>query len=183
MLFGLGCNKVSRCFLKANRKENKVGEGESDRHKKKHIQNKSPSTLAAPPSLSAPPFFFKIPHSQAGYSPSSKATGSFFPLTKFNPFNGVPAATELFTVGAAFSALLGACSSAAEGDELNGVEKGCAAPVDVAAEGVWAEVEGLPCRGAAVAERGCVVVMLRRKGRARGRWMAVRRQRVQFIVV
>ena len=34
----------------------------------------------------------------------------------------------------------------------------------------------------AVAERDGVVVMVRRKGRARGRWMAVRRQRVQFIV-
>jgi hypothetical protein len=69
-----------------------------------NIQNKSPSTLPAPLALS-PPFFFKIPHSQEGYSPSSNATGSFLPLVKFKPFNGVPAATELFTVGAAFSAL------------------------------------------------------------------------------
>lgn len=96
------------------------------------------------------------------------------PLTKFKPFNGVPAATELFTVGAAFSAL-GACSSEAEGDALAGVEKGCAAPVDVAAEGVCEELFGLPCRGEAVDLRKGVVVMARRKGRAMGRWVAVRR--------
>ena len=67
---------------------------------------------------------------------------------KFKPFNGVPAVTELFTVGAAFSLLLGAWSSAAEGEALRDVEKGCAAPVDVAAEGVCEELFGLPCRGA-----------------------------------
>ena len=122
-------------FLKSKQSGKEVGKrGKGKRRNKKNIQNKSPSTLAAPSLLSAP-FFFKIPHNQVGYSPSSNATGSFFPLTKFNPFNGVPAATELLTVGAAFSAL-GAWSSAAEGDELRGVEKGCAAPVDVAAEGV-----------------------------------------------
>ena len=63
------------------------------------------------------------------------------------------------------------------------MEKGCAAPVDVAAEGVCEELFGLPCRGEAVDLRVEVVVMARRKGRAMGRWMAVRRQRVQFIVV
>jgi hypothetical protein len=49
------------------------------------------------------------------------------------------------------------------------VEKGCAAPVDVAAEGVCEELFGLPCRGEAVDLRAGVVVMARRKGRARGR--------------
>jgi hypothetical protein len=68
----------------------------------KNVQNKSPSMDPASVALS-PAFFFRIPHSQEGYSPSSKATGSFFPFIKFKPFNGVPAATELFTVGAAFS--------------------------------------------------------------------------------
>lgn len=112
-----------------------------------NVQNKSPSTDPASAALS-PPFFFKIPHSQVGYSESSKATGSFFPLIKFRPLSGVPAETELFTVGAAFCAL-GACSSAADGEGVKGVENGCAAPVDVAAEGVCEELFGLPCRGAA----------------------------------
>ena len=67
---------------------------------------------------------------------------------KFKPFSGVPAVTELFTVGAAFCAL-GACSSAADGEGVKGVENGCAAPVEVAADGVWAELVGFPCRGAA----------------------------------
>jgi hypothetical protein len=62
------------------------------------------------------------------------------------------------------------------------VEKGCAAPVDVAAEGVCEELSGLPCRGAAVDRRDGVVVIARRKGRATGRWIAVRRQRLQIIV-
>jgi hypothetical protein len=62
------------------------------------------------------------------------------------------------------------------------VEKGCAAPVDVAAEGVCEELSGLPCRGAAVDRTIGVVVMARRKGRATGRWIAVRRQRLQIIV-
>lgn len=115
--------------------------------RKTNVQNKSPSTDAASAALS-PPFFFKIPHSHVGYSESSKATGSFFPLIKFKPFSGVPAVTELFTVGAAFSAL-GLWSSAADGDGVKGVENGCAAPVDVAADGVCEELFGLPCRGAA----------------------------------
>ena len=113
-----------------------------------NIQNKSPSTAPASAAPApSPPFFFRIPHSQLGYSESSSATGSFFPFKKFNPFSGVPAVTELFTVGACFSAL-GACNSAAEGEGVKGVEKGCAAPVDVAAEGVCEDELGLPCRGA-----------------------------------
>jgi hypothetical protein len=95
----------------------------------------------------------------------------------------VPAATELFTVGAAFSALLGAWRDAAEGEVLKGVEKGCAAPVDVAAGGVCEELSGLPVRGEAVERMGVVVVRARRKGRVVGRWIAVRRQRLQIIVV
>jgi hypothetical protein len=75
--------------------EGRMGKG-------KNVQNKSPSTDPASVALS-PAFFFRIPHSQEGYSPSSKATGSFFPFIKFKPLSGVPAATELFTVGAAFS--------------------------------------------------------------------------------
>jgi hypothetical protein len=86
-------------------------------------------------------------------------------------------------VGAALSALLGAWREAAEGEAVKGVEKGCAAPVDVAAGGVCEEeLSGLPVRGEAVERRGVVVVRARRKGRVVGRLMAVRRQRVQIIV-
>jgi hypothetical protein len=169
----------------SRRKRRKGGERKEGRKEVvgQNIQNKSPSTDPASAFPSAPFAFFKIPHNQAGYSPSSNATGSFFPFTKFKPLSVVPAATELFTVGAAFSALLGAWREAAEGDALKGVEKGCAAPVDVAAGGVCEEeLSGLPVRGEAVERRGVVVVRARRKGRMVGRWMAVRRQRVQIIV-
>jgi hypothetical protein len=64
-----------------------------------NVQNRSP---AAPASA----FFsclVRISHSQFGYSESSFATGSSLFFKKFRPFNGVPAGTELFTVGWAFS--------------------------------------------------------------------------------
>jgi hypothetical protein len=168
----------------SRRKRRKGGERKEGRKEVvgQNIQNKSPSTDPASAFPSAPFAFFKIPHNQAGYSPSSNATGSFFPFTKFKPLSVVPAATELFTVGAAFSALLGAWREAAEGDALKGVEKGCAAPVDEAAGGVCEELSGLPVRGEAVERWVGVVVMARRKGRVVGRWIAVRRQRVQIIV-
>jgi hypothetical protein len=182
LFFGFGCCEVERLVaIPRKRREGRVRGGKGRRVY--NVQNKSPSTDPASAAPSAPPFpFFRIPHSQAGYSPSSKATGSFFPFTKFKPLSVVPAATELLTVGAAFSALLGAWREEAEGEALKGVEKGCAAPVDVAAGGVCEEEVGLPVRGEAVERREGVVVMARRKRRVVGRWMAVRRQRVQIIV-
>lgn len=69
---------------------------------------------------------------------------------KFSPFSGVPAATELLTARGAEACvtflLMGRSELSGEGDK--GVEKGCAAPVLVAAEGVCEEEE-LPERGAA----------------------------------
>ena len=58
----------------------------------KNLQNKSPIS----PSWSFDsPFAASNVHSQSGYSWSSNATGSGAPLTKFSPFSGVPAGTEL----------------------------------------------------------------------------------------
>ena len=103
------------------------------------LPNASP---AAPSSFRSPCLGPSSPQSQSGYSESSLATGTSWPLIYPNPLNGVPA-----------GALLGGCagpwdvalevvfgdegiSGVFEGDGVKGVENGCAAEVEVAAGGL-----------------------------------------------
>ena len=123
------------------------------------LENRSPSSTPAPESLLAEDCSRTV-HNHGGYSLSSNATGSCFPLRKFNPLSGVPATTELFTSTGGVDVFGGPgrfCFLG--GDDDRGVLNGCAAPVDVAAGGLCEDC-GEPCRGAAgvaeesVADRG-----------------------------
>ena len=110
-------------------------------------------------------------------------------FSKFSPFSGVPAGTELFTNGVGFlsAALAAFFSIAGLGFGVRGALKGCAADVDVAAGGACEEV-GEPWRGVGVeAEETGVALckagevdMKRRDGGARER--EARRQ-VRHIIV
>lgn len=94
-------------------------------------------------------------HSHSGYSSSGSATGSSLFFRKFKPLSGVPAATELRTRGAFFSAAgLPSFFAAGVADSL----KGCAADVDVAAGGACDEGVGAGAEtGAALRRAGAVV--------------------------
>jgi len=84
----------------------------------------------------------RIRHNHSGYSLSSIATGSFFPLIKLSPFRGVPAGTEDMTIGNCGFGF--ASMPCAVGEADGGVEKGWAADVEVAVRGwdsvVWCSV-------------------------------------------
>jgi hypothetical protein len=83
------------------------------------------------------------------------ATGSCAFFRKLRPLRGWPAGILLFTKGATFffAASVAWPLSAGDAAGVKGSLKGCAADVDVAAEGVCEEVES-PCRGAV-----CVAVV------------------------
>src|SRR5215469_10331752 len=75
----------------------------------------------------------RIRHNHSGYSLSSIATGSVFPLIKLSPFRGVPAGTEDMTIGGwGFGFASMPC---AVGEADGRVEKGWAADVEVAVRG------------------------------------------------
>ena len=69
-------------------------------------------------------------------------------FSKFSPFSGVPAGTELLTSGVGFfsAALAAFFSIAGLGFGVSGALNGCAADVDVAAGGACEDV-GEPWRG------------------------------------
>jgi hypothetical protein len=122
----------------------------------------------------------KIPHSQSGYSWSSFAIGGSLPFRYPSPFKGVPAGTELF--GAAGS----------DGDAwgtpvspfgVNGFEKGCAAPVEVAAGGPSCAPLGGPLGAAVVVEAYLMEVEASRLGYGRAAWEVKRKAHLWQIMV
>lgn len=99
-----------------------------------YIPNRSPSlgTELSPASSD----FASTLHSQAGYSLSSKATGSGLFFMKLRPFNTVPAGTLLCgNFAAAFVGLALLVRSCRDTFGVRGALKGCATPGVVVAAG------------------------------------------------
>jgi hypothetical protein len=128
------------------------------------LQNSSP-VLSMPSSL---PFFpvSRQCHSHSGYSSSGSATGSSLPLRKFNPFRDVPAGAIETGRGVLGFGRKFTPRETALGAGERGVEKGCAALVDVAAEGLDGEELGV----GVVRERTTDVRMRKAEARWRQRW-------------
>lgn len=90
----------------------------------------SPAPSNLPASV---PSFSSICQSHAGYSLSSIASGSCWPLSSASPRRGVPAGTDDCTI----TSCTGGCGSFRTAslslrDGVRGVLKGCAAEVDIA---------------------------------------------------
>lgn len=98
---------------------------------KSGVQNKSPSALASLPSASL--LSASTVHSHAGYSWSSIAIGSCLFFRKFRPLNTVPAGTLETILAAALLCSFWIGRFSRSGEDVNGVLKGCAAEVEVAA--------------------------------------------------
>src|SRR5215472_7623962 len=104
----------------------------------------------------------RIRHNHSGYSLSSIATGSVFPLIKLSPFRGVPAGTEDMTIGGwGFGFASMPC---AVGEADGGVEKGWAADVEVAVRGkdlvAWCSVTDCCAALGLPAEVNCLTCCL-----------------------
>ena len=135
----------------------------SPRHERCNLPKASPTL----PSSVLSPVGPSSPHSQSGYSESSFATSPSWPLRYPSPLSSVPAGALLGgrpgVLDAALGVVLGdeGIPGVFAGDGVKGVEKGCAAEVDVARGGLsgWRSLE--------VVERGRRIVVLGDDGERR----------------
>ena len=103
----------------------------------KNSPNSSPACPSASPTPLAFSFLSNSPQSHSGYSWSSLATGASLPFIYPNPLKSVPAFTLLRTAGGVDAGGDDSRGNSGEraGEGANGVEKGCAAEVEVAGGG------------------------------------------------